>query len=317
VAAPQPLLGGRGPAGQHLDHGLVVGDRRVHPAELVEQPVALADEPAGLVQLAPHGVQQPERPQGHRGRHRVAAHLAADAVADPDRLGHRGGPEGGRRGPPAEDLEQLPLVAGAAGVLGGPPPGLVGAGGQAPGPGDPGLQAPGPALVEVVPVGLQHLEGRVRDRSRVLQLATRPRVEPHQMVLHQGPGRQPVVAAGLGVPDGLDQDAIGVGEPARLDQGDPEPGQERGPRPAAVRQQRHRPLQQAGPAREVAADQRRTGGTPEPLGGLGRQDAFWLADPPQLGPVAVGPFEVVADDLVLGAGPGPEAGHQLVELGPP
>jgi hypothetical protein len=173
-----------------------------------------------------HGVQQPEWVERHGDGDRARADPIPQLSAAADRLRHRCGAPHRRRGTPAEDLEQLPLIAGTAGVLGSPAPGLVRVGYQAFGPPDPGPQAPRPAQPEVVAALPEYAQRRVRDLSCLRDSPARFHLEPYELLLDASAGLQARIVLGGGALDCLLEDAVGLLEPAGLEEGDPERGKE-------------------------------------------------------------------------------------------
>src|SRR5215210_1241813 len=95
VAGAQPRLCLGGPAREHLHEGFVVRDGLLHPPQLVEDLVRLADESASGVEATRHRMEQPERVQRHRHGDRAAPDPLADPLAAADRLRDRGRPEDG------------------------------------------------------------------------------------------------------------------------------------------------------------------------------------------------------------------------------
>src|SRR5206468_5470903 len=85
---------------------------------------------------------------------------------------------------PAEDLEQLAIVAGALRVPRGLVPGGVGVGDVPGQPGDRRAQAPRAALAALVVVARQRIERRIGDVRGGLDLAARLGLQPDQLTLH-------------------------------------------------------------------------------------------------------------------------------------
>src|SRR5205814_6087138 len=123
------------------------------------------------------------------------------AAADPVGYGRR--PEDGRGGAPAENLEQLPLVAGAAGMPRGALPGRVRLGRESLRPGEPRPQAPRTALAELVPVLREDAERGVRDLPRVLDPLARLRLQPHALPLDARAGLEARIVLRPGLLDRL------------------------------------------------------------------------------------------------------------------
>ena len=125
VGGAHEVLGSREIPRQRLDEDLMERRRRVHPADVVEDRVSLADERACVVELSPHCVESSEGECRHADGDRVGAHLLEDRGARFDRRPH--GSRSVERGgcPPGQDLEQRPFVTVGLGVGGGALPGLV------------------------------------------------------------------------------------------------------------------------------------------------------------------------------------------------
>ena len=216
---------------------------------------------------------------------------------------------------PADDVEQLAPAARACALSAATSPGRVGAPDAPRVPRELAAQQPRPALAALVAAGSQDGQGGVDDPPRPGGHRPRLRLEPHELALDLGACPQ----ARLGRPgDRLVEDARGVGQAARLEQRRPERRQQLGPRRLVALQERRRALEQARARGGVAAQQRGVRRGREPLRRGRGQGALVRPGAPELGAVAVGLAEVVADRLVLDAGLGLEpARDALVQLGAP
>src|SRR6266508_5203750 len=170
--------------------------RRRDPAELLDDRVPRADERASGVELAAHGVEHGERVEGLGHRHGAASNLLPDLQAEFDRLVDRRRPDNRRGSPPVENLEQLPLLAGAPRVLSTPLPRLVRSRDVAADPGAERLQAPGSALTELVAVRLEDLQGSLGDALHVVYRAGL-RLQPHELLLDPGARLQKLIVRAL------------------------------------------------------------------------------------------------------------------------
>ena len=287
VARAQLRLGGGRLSGQQLDQRLVVRHGQLQPAELAEDRVALAHQPAGAVEVALHGVERGERVEHDGQRDEAPAHALAELLAAADRLRHRRGTK------TAADARQQRMSNSsrssprALRVPGGPPPRVVGARRLPLRPRDPRAQAPGAALPELVAVppsrvlqrGARHPLGLVATRVRRGLDAEQRRSTRARAASRASPMAR---AASLG----LCERAVGLRQPAGAEAGAAELEEERRTGRVGRREQARGPLQQAGRRRQVPAVQRRARAGPEPLRGRRGERAVALARSPELGAVA-------------------------------
>ena len=149
-----------------------------------------------------------------------------------------------------------------------------------------------------IPDPLEQLDAGVDVRfGRPLMLAT-PRDVADVARLQPRPFREAVHAEGprrgLGRREGVGRDLIHAGlepDPAQVEE-------EPGPLGMVVRKQRDRPLQQVGRSRQVAATERPAARRSESGGCSDPELDPMVVEWPQLRSVAVGLFEVVAEDLL-------------------
>ena len=317
VVAAQVGFGRGRVAGQHGHEARRVGDRRGHGhAQLLEGGHAPGQQ-RRRASVGPvlHGVQAGQVVEDHRLAGLVAADLLQVPLAALDALRGRGrAPQRGRR-QPAEDLGELPLVTGPAGVDGRLPPGVLGGGraGLDPvrGRPEPPCLAE-PDLVGVPLEGAQQLGQRLpTSRCGVPDV----HLQPQQQPLDPGPGGQPPVAGGRGDPAGvLQRRPAWSSWPASI---------RAAPRPVWARA---RAGSSAGRSEDARCSSRTAAGTSPRACALVPAASRWPAarrarrpdlvvDRPQLAPVADRLLQVVADDLVLGGLPLGPAGEALVQLG--
>jgi len=112
------------------------------------------------------------------------------------------------------------------------------------------------------------------------------------------PRRRALIAAALGRQSRVGEHGVRVDQPARLDQGGPQPRQQLRPAGHVARRECHRPLQERHGRGPVAPPQRAVAGGLQPLRPPRGERLGLVAAPPELDQEAVRLLEVVAEDLL-------------------